>query len=253
MSFSIFQPRHVLCLLGRQGAFLELRRSIQSAIDDFAPGFEIDAVYSQDFPDIRMAESFGVSWDRVHKNAWAEEDEEAVVEHGCVIYVLGPHMDAENAIEISANALRLVVHALGSGATAAKGESAGVAHGTARWQQLGHDAKHLVEGMTLGRLCRLAFGKRPLSGDDFLFSVGFHLVGSPEVFVPRSLSNDELTLSSIIDSVADEILAHGVEMVLGRYNAILLPLDSYDEDDFKHNPYGAVYVYAGDKLTSAVG
>jgi hypothetical protein len=253
MSFSKFQPRHVLCFLGRQGTFSLLCRSIQSAIDDFAPGFEIDTLYSQGKPDVRMAESFDASWDRVHKGAWTEEDEEAVLKHGCVIYVLGPHMDAENAIEMSANALRLVVHALDSGATAAKGESAGVAHGAARWKHLGHDAGHTVEGETLARLCRLAFSRRPLRDGDFLCSVGFHLVGSPEVFVPRSLSDDELKLSSIIDSVADEIFTHGVEMVLVRHTAMLLPVDAYDEDDFKYNPYGAVYVTVGDKLDSQIG
>ena len=253
MSFSEFQPRHVLCLLGRQGSFSELCRSMQSAIDDFALEFEIDTVYSQDTPDDRMAESFDKSWDRVHKGAWTEEDEEAVLEHGCVIYVLGPRMDAEDAVETSANALRLVVHALDSGATAAKGESAGVAHGAARWKQLGRDAEHLVEGLTLARLCRLAFSRRPLSDGDFLCSVGFHLVGLPEVFVPRSLSDDELMLSSIIDSVADEIFTHGVELVLARRSAMLLPIDDYDEDDFKYNPYGAVYVSVGDKLGSQIG
>jgi hypothetical protein len=250
MSFSEFQPRHVICLLGRHRDFSKLCRVIQSAIDDFAPEFEIDTAYSQDTPDDRMAHSFDVSRDRVHKGAWAEEDEEAVREHGCVIYVLGPHMDAENAVKTSAIALRLVVHALDNGATAVKGESAGVAHGAARWRQLGRDAGQLTEGVSLARLCRLAFSKRPLSDGDFLCSVGFHLIGSPEVFVPRSLSDDELVLSSIIDSIADEIYTDGVEMVLVRQGAMLLPIDDYDEDDFKYNPYGAVYVGAGNKRGS---
>ncbi|OCP02822.1 hypothetical protein BC374_12305 [Ensifer sp. LC13] len=234
------QPRHVLCFLGQPGRFVELRRVIQSAIDGFAPGFEVDEMFSQDAPDDRMPASFDVCWDRVHPKAWTDEDEEAVREHGCVIYVPGPPMTAENAVETSAKALRLVVHTLGNGAVAAKGESAGVAHGLARWKQLGREADNHAEGVASARLCRLTFSKRPLSDGDFLFSVGFHLVGIPEVFVPRSLSDDERALSAIIDEVADEVFAEGVEVVLARRGAVLLPIDDYEEDDFKYNPHGAI-------------
>jgi hypothetical protein len=250
MSFSEFQPRHVLCILGRRGGFSELWRSIQSAIDNFAPRFEIDAEFSQDAPDDRMADSFDVSRDRVHKDAWTEEDEEAVLAHGNVIYVLGPHMDTESAVETSAIALCLIVHALNNGAVAVKGESAGVAHGAARWKQLGSDAENAKEGLGLARTCRLAFSRRPLSDGEFLCSVGFHLVGLPEVFVSRSLSDDELVLSSIIDRIADEMFAEGIEVILARSGGMLLPVDDYDEDDFKFNPYGAVYLGHGDKMDS---
>ena len=252
MSFSKFQPRHVLCLLGREGQFLELCRLIQSAIDTFAPGFEIDTEFSQDAADDRMAHSFEVSWDRVHEGARTNEDEEAVLEHGCVIYVLGPYMDPEEAPAASAIALRLVTHALANGVVAVKGESAGVAHGAARWKQLGDDVEHAKEDVTLARLCRLAFSKRPLSDGEFLHSVGFHLIGLPEVFVPRSLSDDDLQLTSVIDRVADEVFTEGVDMVLARYGATLLPVDAYDEDEFKYNPYGAIYLSSGIGLVSPV-
>ncbi|MER8583604.1 hypothetical protein NKG95_33900 [Mesorhizobium sp. M1423] len=247
MSFSEFQPRHVLCILGMQGRFSELCRSIQSAIDNFAPGFEIDTHFSQDAPDDRMVESFDVSWDRIHKGERTRQDEEAVHEHGCVVYVLGPHMDIESAVETSAIALRLTVHALNNGAIAAKGESAGIAHGVARWKQLGRDAENAQDGTSLARTCRLAFSKRPLSDGEFLCSVGFHLVGLPEVFVSRSLSDDELVLSSIIDRVADEMFTEGIGLTLARNNGILLPIEAYEEDDFKFNPYGGVYLSHGDK------
>ncbi|MER8762171.1 MULTISPECIES: hypothetical protein [unclassified Mesorhizobium] len=242
MSFSEFQPRHVLCMLGRQGGYSELCRSVQSAIDNFAPGFEIDTHFSQDAPDDRMVESFDVSWDRVHKGGRTKEDQAAVHEHGCVIYVLGPHMDIESTVGTSAIALHLIVHALNSDAIAAKGESAGIAHGAARWKQLGRDAENAEDGPSLARTCRLAFSKRPLSDGKFLCSVGFHLVGLPEVFAPRSLSDDELVLSSIIDRVADEMFTEGVGLSLVRNNGILLPIEAYEEDDFKFNPYGAVYL-----------
>jgi len=217
---------------------------MQSAIDMFAPGFEIDAEFSQNMPDDRMAGSFEICWDRVYHGAWTEADEEAVLGHGCVVYVLGPHMDAEDALQTSVTALCLVAHALDNGAVAAKGESAGVAHGARRWKELSHDMAH-AKDKSLARLCRLAFSKRPLNDGEFLSSVGFHLIGLPEVFVPKTLSEDGLLLSSMIDGVADEIFAEGVEAILARYGAVLLPVDGYDEDDFKYNPYGAIHLNSG--------
>ncbi|MGQ3294010.1 MAG: hypothetical protein ACT6U0_17590, partial [Shinella sp.] len=179
MRFSDYRPRHVLCILGKKGDFLELVRSMELAIDDFADGFEVDTEFSQDVPDERMADAFNASWDRVHENAWNDADRIAVRGHGCVIYVLGPHMDPEDAVRISAVALRLVIHALNHGATAVKGESAGVAHGVTRWKQIGRDAESLSEGRVLARLCRQAFSRRPLCDDDSFLSVGFHLIGLP--------------------------------------------------------------------------
>ncbi len=61
---------------------------MELAIDDFADGFEVDAEFSQDTPDERMAEAFNASWDRVHESAWDATDGIAVREHGCVVYVL---------------------------------------------------------------------------------------------------------------------------------------------------------------------
>ena len=241
MSFSEVKPRHVLCLLGGKRPFSELCEVIQSAIDSFAPGFEIDYTFSEDAPDDRMPMSFEVCWDRVQKGAWTKDDEEAVSDHRSVIYVLGPPMTAEDAVKTSARALRLVVHALDNGIVAAKGESAGVAHGVARWKQLARSAED-QKGSALARPCRLAFAKRPIGTTEYLYSTGFHLVGIPDVYAPRSLSDDELALSAIIDSVAEEVFAEGVEKVVARRGAKLLAVDAYDEDEFKYNPYGAIHL-----------
>ncbi|UAX94680.1 hypothetical protein LAC81_10855 [Ensifer adhaerens] len=235
------EPRHVLCLLGAERPFSELCEMIQSAIERFAPGFEIDYTFSEDAPDDRMPMSFDVCWDRVQEGAWNEADEEAVSDHRSVIYVLGPPMRAADAVTNSAMALRLIVHALENGIVAAKGESAGVAHGVARWRELARDAEGQT-GAALARPCRLAFGKRPIGTTDHLYSIGFHLIGIPEVYVPRSVSDNELALSAIIDTVAEELFGDGVETVLARRGAKLLPVDGYDEDDFKYNPYGAIHL-----------
>lgn len=246
MRFSDIQPRHVLCILGPDQGYAELARSIQSGIDDFAPEFEIDTDYSLDTPDARMEVGFDVCWDRVHEEAWTDADEAAVEDHGCVIYVLGPRMEPDNSVAVSAQALRLIAHVLAGPAVAVKGETAGVAHGVERWQQLCGEAEHARSDAELARVCRLALCKRPLGDDEFLSSVGFHLVGLPEVFVPREMSDDELVLSAKIDSIADQLFAQGVEPVLRSGQAALEPVDGYDEDAFKYNPYGALYWHVTD-------
>lgn len=157
MSFSEVKPRHVLCLLGGERPFSDLCEMIQSAIESLAPGFEIDDTFSEDAPDDRMPMSFEVCRDRVKKGAWTEADEEAVSDHRSVIYVLGPPMTADDAVKHSAIALRLVAHTLDNGIVAAKGESAGVAHGVERWKELARDA----EGQTGAALARPAASPLP--------------------------------------------------------------------------------------------
>ena len=243
-TFSEYRPRHVLCFLGAAGGFQELLRSAHAAIEDLAADFEIDMAFSQDASDDRMSKSFSVSWDQVHADAWHQHDVEAVMSHGCVVYVVGPLMEAAEAPAVSLTALRLVERVLEAGATAAKGESAGIAHGVARWRQLARDAEG-AEPSAAARACRLAFAKRPLTDGDCLFSVGFHLVGLPDLFVPSNSFMDELALSAMIDSVADEMASDGVEAVVTRYGAELTAIDQYEEDDFKYNPFGGVHLVAG--------
>jgi hypothetical protein len=240
--YSDIQPRHVLCILGRENGFTDLRHSIQSSIDNFATDFEIDGEYSQDEADDRMEESFFYSWDRVVPQVWSPSDEEAVRDHGCVIYLLGPPMTAEHAVEVSGVALRLVVEALRNGATAVKGESAGVAHGVDRWRELGQLAERANGPLELGRVCRLAFVRRPISDGDVLCSVGHHLVGLPEVCVSRKLSDDEHELVALIDGLADEMLDKGPEAALADSEKETIAAQIYEEDDFMYNPYGAVHL-----------
>jgi hypothetical protein len=239
LAFSTMRPRHVLCFLGGKNQLGELATAAMQLIEDLAPGFEIDADYSQNEPDDRMPAGFEVCRDRVHPRAWSTSDEQAVETHGSVLYVLSPRMDLDNSVDISAAALCLTVHMLGNGAVAAKGESAGVAHGVTRWTQLAKDADTARDQAALARICRLAWAKRPLDGGDILKSVGFHLVGLPEIYIATRLGNVP-DLTRIMDRMADEMLQTGAEAVVKRYNATHEPVDFYAEDKFKFNPYGAV-------------
>ncbi|ARO34139.1 hypothetical protein NXC14_PC00604 (plasmid) [Rhizobium sp. NXC14] len=235
-------PRHVLCFLGRDRDLSRLSQAAAKAIGDFATGFSVDEDYSQAEPDDRMNRSFDVCWDRVEPDAWNETDEKGVADHQSVLYVLGPSMTQADTVKVSMTALRLVERLIEAGAVAVKGESAGIAHGLDRWRVLigrGAEAQNAGDPLAQQRIGRLAFAKRPLSARGYLESVGFHLVGLPEVYVPET-SGSESQVVAIMDAVADEIGKQGLEPTLKARSASLSFDSSYDVDEFKFNPYGIV-------------
>jgi hypothetical protein len=241
------KPRHVLCFLGRERSLKRLAEAAQQAVDDFAAGFSVDHTYSGERPDGRMSRSFGVSWDRVEPNAWTPTDQEAVENHRSVLYVLGPPMTQDAAVGVSATALLLVERLIEAGAIAVKGESAGVAHGLARWRQLDLQARSAAKSgdhLALGRACRIAFAKRPLVSEKFFESVGFHLVGLPEVYVARSHGSDRAAVAAM-DAVADELRERDLKDVLRNRRATIAFESDYKPGDFKFNPYGIVHLGQG--------
>jgi len=227
----------------REHALTQLAEAATSAIHQLAVGFTVDKTYSLDRADPVMERSFGVCWDRVAPGAWTKADEDAVANHKCVLYVLGPPMMPDTADTISAAALLLVEELIKAGTTAIKGESAG-AHGLTRWRQLVYqcgDALKSDDDFALSRACRLAFAKRPLESAKYIESVGFHLVGLPEVYVAKTLGTD-LEKAALIDEVADEMKQRGVQAVVRDRKATLSFESKYKEDDFKFDPCGIVYI-----------
>lgn len=235
-------PRHVLCFLGKERDLSRLSDAASQAIRDFAKGFSIDEDYSQSEPDDRMSQSFAVCWDRVEADAWSPADEDAVADHQSVLYILGPSMAQAETVKVSMLALRLVERLIDAGAVAVKGESAGIAHGLDRWRELirqGAEATEAADPLSEQRIGRLAFAKRPLSVPGYLESVGFHLVGLPEVYVPET-AGSERQIVAIMDAVADEIAQQGLEPTLKGRRAGLSFDSTYAVDEFKFNPYGIV-------------
>ncbi|MQB41783.1 hypothetical protein [Rhizobium sp. ICMP 5592] len=253
-SRSSYTPRHVLCFLGKENGLAALRQNARAAIDLFADDFTTDEEFSQDKPDDRMERSFNVCWDRVDPNAFQETDEDAVAAHGSVLYILGPSMTAETAVTTSAKALMLVQYMLDHGAIAAKGESAGVAHGVRRWKELFEQARSAVAShdlLTLARICRLALARRPIGDDaEGMASVGFHLVGLPDVLVTfarkdaqrPSTNAEQLKIAALIDDIADEMTREGVETALAGRHAALADDTRYGEDEYKFNPFGVARI-----------
>lgn len=239
---SLVQPRHVLCFLGAERELRRLRDATNAAIAEFATGFGVDDAYSTAAPDERMSRSFEICRDRVEPDAWTRADAEAVGAHQSVLYVLGPRMTRDNAVRATIGALFLVDRLIDAGAVAVKGESAGVAHGLHRWRELirmGAVATDRDDTLAQNRVARLAFARRPLGSDGYFESVGFHLVGLPDVQVPRSRGTDRDSVA-IMDAVADEIVRQGIDATLHARDALLVDDGSHDEDDFKFNPYGIV-------------
>ncbi|PDT86035.1 hypothetical protein CO669_30730 [Bradyrhizobium sp. Y36] len=248
MQPSSVKPRHVLCFLGKDDSLLQPPKAVAKTIADF--GFEIDRSYSRARPDPNMARSFGVCWDRVFPRAWSAADETAVANHKAVLYVLSPPMDQQKTAAGSAAALQIVDEMFDAGAVAAKGESAGVAHGVARWRSLAEQARNGAKteqglGMTpaVTKACRLAFSKRPLAGDRYFESVGYHLVGLPDVYVAKSRGADRSAVM-LMDEIADAMAEHGVETTLRDRKLTLSREQDYAESDFKFNPYGIVRIEA---------
>ncbi|MGO4318807.1 hypothetical protein [Agrobacterium sp. MCAB5] len=253
-SRSEYKPRHVLCFLGPENGLAALQQSARAAIDKFAGDFSLDEDYSQDEPDDRMERSFNVCWDRVEPDAYQESDEEAVAGHGSVLYVLGPSMAAERAVATCGKALMFVHHMLDSGAVAVKGESAGVAHGVQRWKELFEQSRRNAtanDALAFARTCRIAFARRPIGGDaDGMGSVGFHLVGLPDVEIhftrkdqqQPSTNSEQLKIAALIDDIADQMTRDGVEAALKDRRADLSDDTRYEEDEYKFNPFGVATI-----------
>jgi len=216
----------VLCFLGPRDGLSHLIEAAHREIAALPTKFTIDETASRNARDERMERAFAAAWDRVLPLAWSPEDERAVAEHGSVLFVLGPPMTLETTLAVYFDALQLTSRLLTSGATAAKGESAGVAHGVGRWQELAARARALLtkeDHLRLTTVLRWALARRPIGSGGYVKSVGFHLVGLPEVYVPDIGAEYGRQLAFYIDEIADEMAEIGVEAMLHKRRA-LIPL-----------------------------
>lgn len=236
------EPRHVICVLGTWKTFEPVEKLLAGT------GCELDTEYSILERDDRMPRAFDASADRVEPSI-SSKDEKAIAKHTAVAYVLSPPLPKAEAMHTSARVLRVIGAFLdGGGGLAVKCESAGIAHGAARWREL---AKQLSRKSLLDRATalRLAFVRRPIGDDDgVLYSCGMHLLGERDIEVHGS--GDVFEDIAWMDLLATYVLAEtpergikageGFRREQGGERRVLRArkCTRYETDDFFFNPYG---------------
>jgi hypothetical protein len=159
------------------------------------------------------------------------------------------------AEEISGRALLLTAALLQEGGVAAKGESAGIAHGRARWLELcdkdvaaGQAADDHQKATTLYR----TWVRRPILDEEegVYYSCGMHLLGHRDLEIDSALEADAAV--QWIDLLGLYLLADkhrrpvkdGEGFRLGesgpRRVMRFRPCLRYASDDFFYNPYGCI-------------
>jgi hypothetical protein len=243
---AMWVPKHIFCVVGNWTSFDQVRNAVQLASDD---SFLVDEEFSILEADPRMTESFESCRDRA-RPTWSDADRAAVANHTAVVYVMSPPVLAEQSIELSTVALRTIAAVLRAGGTAAKSESAGIAHGYTTWLQLADEATKSSQSQTrsTAEVLRDAFVRLPLldTDDDTYYSCGMHLLGARDLEMPAELDAKE----SIrwFDRVSEFVLRTAAaknpqdrpvyldEDV--RFIADGGPCMRYPQDSFFYNPYG---------------
>ena len=244
-------PRHVICVPGKWRDLDEVEAIVRPWSDS---GFQVDREFSQLSPDIRMVDAFEASYDRVSPTMTAD-DWRAIQEHTAVAYVLSPPIPKGQAEKISAEMLLATAALLRGGGVAAKGESAGIAHGRERWLQLAANlasARENGDAHAEGASFYWAWVRRPIFDEDegVHYTCGMHLLGERDIEIESSLNLraalewiDLLGLYLMCDK-PKRPLKDGEGFRLEddgpRRVMRLRSCERYKEDDFMFNPYGYI-------------
>lgn len=243
--------RHVICILGHWRNLDGVDAVVQQM---GAHDFKLDREFSQVLPDSRMITSFEASYDRVTPSM-TENDWQAVKGHTAVAYVLSPPIPKEKAVNISGLTLKLTVELLKSGGVAAKGESAGVAHGRKTWLKLAADlaqARERNDAHEAGAILYRTWVRRPLldNNSGVYYSCGMHLLGMPDIEIDNSLDlnvalqwMDLLGLYLVSDGPTRPIKdGEGFRLKNEGPRRIIhfRPCERDDPNSFFFNPYGYI-------------
>ncbi|MDB5309336.1 MAG: hypothetical protein JWO38_3538 [Gemmataceae bacterium] len=249
-------PRHVVCVLGRWLDLDTVERIVSRAGGD---DFKLDRDFSQVSPDGRMLKAFRASYARVTPSMTAE-DWEAVRTHSAVAYMLSPPLRKDVAREISGRVLRVTAALLRDGGLAAKGESAGIAHGRARWLELWDryaEAGQVGDGHREAATLYWAWVRRPLLDEEegIYYSCGMHLLGERDIEIDSVLELEAAL--EWIDLLGLYLVADRPQRPVNDGDGFRLrdpgprrviqfrPCLRYEHDDFFYNPYGYVRLDAG--------
>ncbi len=223
-----FRPKLIWCLVGGED-FVE---KVQPLLE--AETVEHEWVGANP----RMLPSFLASEFRLQPSL-TEEDKRAIESHAHVLYLPSPNFDAGQAVALSARYLSLVARLLQEGgASGAKCESSGIAHGKARWLEFA------AAGSLIGSYVQL-----PIGDSDALWTCGMHLLGRTDIIIGRDVfGGDEWEAARHLEIFATYLAEECPHFASGhtfscnpdspRLRATWEPCDRYDEDEFFHNPYG---------------
>ena len=206
-----------------------------------------------------MARSFEVSFQPAVGASYCS-DWEAIQAHTSVAYILSPPLNQRTSQSMTGSALLLVKDLFDVGAVAVKSESGGVTHGRETWLKLVDDYSDAMvkdDDANASAALYYAWVRRGLlwQQEDVFYTVGMHLLGHRECeFQPAIDQSDAmgwidlLALYLLYDKPDRAVLngegfrqnADGPRKIIRQY-----PCIRYEQDDFRHNPYGA------NRLTSA--
>jgi hypothetical protein len=242
-------PRHVICVLGDWNNLSKLEALVSRV---GGSDFTVDREFSQVRPDPRMSVAFEASYDRVSPTM-TEEDWSSVTNHSAVLYVLSPPIRRSAAPEISGRALLLTAALLQEGGQAAKGESAGIAHGRAHWLELAAKytlSSSLADHHTRRATLYWAWVRRPLlcERENVYYSCGMHLLGDRDIEIDSSLDVtnavrwiDLLGLYLVADQPSSPVRdGEGFRLGVSGPRRVMRhrPCLRYEVGEFVYNPCG---------------
>ncbi|BBT17112.1 hypothetical protein WP8S17C03_31610 [Metapseudomonas otitidis] len=240
-------PDIILNVLGTFERFDALRETFESMTASMGlETFRLDEAFSELEHDDRMPRSYRICADRTEPSM-TEEDEAAIEAHTATAYFVMPRIHHERTRIVAAMAAaralgRLIEQGL---VTAAKVETAGLAHGLARWKELIDALEASVEArdqrrmlLTLYRL----FVRKPIGHENLLYTCGMQHLGLPD-FVIRFAEDEEVDLEAQEAAVARFeqafLAAFGVEPAAEPSSPYLARPDfGYELGDIRHNPFG---------------
>jgi hypothetical protein len=192
-----------------------------------------------------MRAAFEACADRASPSLTAE-DWAAIDRHSDVLYLLSPAFADGTALDVARRTLAATAALLREGATAAKGECSGIAHGRDRWLELANEADAADETLDLASALFTAWVRRPISDAGWLYSCGMHLLGQPDVECPADDQDwlrwmDVLAIYLLAERPPDgmhsgegfRLSADGPRRVLEH-----TACERYETDDPFFNPYG---------------
>ena len=243
------KPRHVICVLGNWENF----DTIESVLEEQLVTFTLDRDYSSFSSNPKMKRSFSVNQDKL-PTSLTPEDWNAVEDHSAVAYILSNPLETKNAEAVSGEALLLIQSLFNHGAIAVQSESAGLAHGKAKWIQLAEKYRDALKNGTdfdAGIILYQAWVQRGIVERDHIsYTLGMHLLGQKDIEYQQNDETPEVEIEWK-DLLGYYIMGDKPERPLLEGEGFRLPSDSderrvisltycarYSKDDFQHNPYG---------------